>query len=144
MNAHIFSKFRLKAYISLFNYTSTYQLDSDFSMVNGKVKSNCNTEIRRSTFMKKLQTYIPVDVYGACGPLKCQRSNRQSCEDMLNTTYKFYFAAENAFCKDYVTEKFFRTYRLDVVPVVRGDESYTAHGVPKDTYIDVGYSIIKQ
>ena len=88
--------------------------------------------------MKKLQTYIPVGVYGACGPLKCQMSNRQSCEDMLNTTYKFYFAAENTFCKNYVTEKIFRTFTLDVVPAVRDGGSYTAHGVPKDTYIDVG------
>ena len=160
----------MKAYRSLFNYTSTYRLDSDFPMVYGKVKirkqkevrnydeilkkkkklmawfvSNCNTESRRSTFMKKLQTYIPVDVYGACGPLKCARSNRQSCEDMLNTTYKFYFAAENTFCKDYVTEKFFRTFRLDVVPVVRGGGNYTAHGVPKDTYIDVlDYKTVKE
>ena len=68
----------MKAYISLFNYTSTYRLDSDFPMVYGQVKirkqkevrnydeilkkkkklmawfvSNCNTESRRSTFMKK-------------------------------------------------------------------------------------------
>ena len=55
---------------------------------------------------------------------------------MLNDHYKFYFAAENSFCHDYVTEKMFNTWPLDVIPVVRGGANYS-NIFPPGTYIDV-------
>lgn len=57
---------------------------------------------------KELQKYIPVDIYGACGTLKCAISEKQKCDQMLNTDYKFYLAFENSLCYDYITEKFVR------------------------------------
>ena len=48
-----------------------------------------------------------MDIYGACGSLKCPRSSAGACFDMLNTKYKFYLAFENSNCKHYITEKFF-------------------------------------
>ena len=47
----------------------------------------------------------------------------------------FYLAFENSDCKDYVTEKFFRTLSLDIVPVVRGGANYSALA-PPGSYID--------
>ena len=50
--------------------------------------------------------------------------------------YKFYLAFENALCPDYVTEKFFRTLKLPVVPVVMGGDNYK-NLVPPGSFIDV-------
>ncbi len=36
------------------------------------VVSNCHTHSRREDYVKIMQKYIDVDVYGACGPLKCK------------------------------------------------------------------------
>ena len=49
--------------------------------------------------------------------------------------YKFYLAFENSFCVDYVTEKFFRTLELDIVPVVMGGANYSSLA-PPGSYID--------
>ena len=51
-----------------------------------------------------LQKHLQVDVYGKCGPLSCD-----DCHLMLHRHYKFYLAFENSLCKDYVTEKLFKT-----------------------------------
>ena len=69
--------------------------------------SNCNAPNGRSAYVKELQKYISVDVYGSCGKLKCPRYNAKLCFDYLNKDYKFYLAFENSNCKDYITEKFF-------------------------------------
>ena len=50
---------------------------------------------------------IPVDYYGSCGTLSCQRNDQEKCHKLLNN-YPFVLAFENSFCKDYVTEKFFK------------------------------------
>jgi Glycosyltransferase family 10 (fucosyltransferase) C-term len=55
---------------------------------------------------------------------------------MVTRVYKFYLAFENSLCADYVTEKFFRFLRRDVVAVALGAANYTQF-VPRDTYIDV-------
>lgn len=58
-------------------------------------------------YARELSKYIQVDIYGACGSLRCPRSQSQTCFDMLDEDYKFYLAFENSNCKDYITEKFF-------------------------------------
>jgi Glycosyltransferase family 10 (fucosyltransferase) C-term len=55
---------------------------------------------------------------------------------LLETSYKFYLSFENSLCDDYVTEKFFRVSRLDVVPVVLGVADYT-QWMPPGTFVDV-------
>ncbi|XP_037094589.1 alpha-(1,3)-fucosyltransferase 7-like [Pollicipes pollicipes] len=105
--------------------------------------SNCDAPSRRSDYVRELQMYIPVDVYGACGPLTCgQRESVKRQEDDSNSvcevtmaSYRFYLAFENALCPDYVTEKFFRTLTLGVVPVVMGGAQYSKLA-PDGSFID--------
>jgi len=53
----------------------------------------------------------------------------------IDQKYFFYLGFENAFCKDYITEKFFHYYTRDVVVVVRGGADYDRL-LPNDTFID--------
>lgn len=69
--------------------------------------SNCYAKNGRLQYLRELKKYVKVDVYGACGDLRCDRNNTKVCFDMLNNDYKFYLAFENSNCRDYITEKLF-------------------------------------
>ncbi|XP_050411617.2 alpha-(1,3)-fucosyltransferase C [Patella vulgata] len=97
--------------------------------------SNCVTQSLREKYVKELQKYIDVDVYGGCGKLKCGRDDDEQCMDMINKDYKFYLAFENSHCKDYVTEKFFRYYAGDFILIARGAANYKTLA-PNGTFID--------
>ena len=108
----------------LINWTATYMTDSD--VVGGRfaipgvfkggfdanrnylenrtgmvaiLVSNCMSE--RLDWVKKLQKYIQVDIYGHCGT-SC--GSEVDCYKMIHN-YKFYLSFENSYCMDYVTEK---------------------------------------
>ncbi|KAG0723819.1 Alpha-(1,3)-fucosyltransferase C [Chionoecetes opilio] len=122
----------LRNYRNVFNWTFTYRRDSDivnpYALVfrrrkplppdhrdyaAGKTKlaawfvSHCGTESGRESLVMSLKKRLSVDVYGYCGPLKCDKKNTGDCYNMLNKTYKFYFSFENSLCQEYITEKFF-------------------------------------
>ena len=61
----------------------------------------------RLAYARELGKYINVDIFGACGPNRCPRTNSNKCFQLLDEDYKFYLAFENSNCKDYITEKFF-------------------------------------
>jgi hypothetical protein len=100
--------------------------------------SHCDTLSKRELFVKQLQNYIPVDIFGGSGPLKCPRrsSGEDPCLKMLNTTYKFYLSFENSLCNDYITEKLWVMMKLDAIPIVLGGADYAAI-LPKHSYIDI-------
>ncbi|VDP00346.1 unnamed protein product [Soboliphyme baturini] len=130
---------------NFFNLTMTYRRDSDIfspymlveknknvlqqndeqltKLAKGKTKhiawfvSNCHTSSGRELYVKQLQKYIAVDIYGGCGPLRCSRENG-SCTDMLKNDYRFYLSFENAICLDYVTEKVTTALSTYVMPIV--------------------------
>jgi len=83
--------------------------------------SNCQTASRREDYVRKLQQYVPVDVYGHRGIKTCPKHTcrHSMCELMLNSNYKFYISFENSLCEDYVTEKFFRIRSLNIVAIAR-------------------------
>lgn len=117
---------------NVFNWTATYRSDStivapyerwhatDSSILLsrnyafGKTKkvaifvSNCDTTNQRLKYVQELSKYIEVHIYGGCGNYTCGREREQECFSMLKKDYKFYLAFENANCRDYITEKFFR------------------------------------
>ncbi|XP_055862442.1 glycoprotein 3-alpha-L-fucosyltransferase A-like [Biomphalaria glabrata] len=88
--------------------------------------------------MRKL---IPVDIYGGCSDRKCgvihyRTSDNSLCLPMLSKQYKFYLAFENSFCKDYISEKFFKLFQeVDVIPVVRGGFDYKKY-LPSGIFVD--------
>ena len=148
-----------------FNWTMSYRLDSDIVLPYGEVRklskplprpdyhavaksktklvawmvSHCNTHSRREDYVYQLQKYIPVDIYGECGDSFCPRDyggKDSGCQSMINKTYLFYLAFENANCTDYITEKLFKILPLDVVPIVRGSAEMYRRQVPHKWYIN--------
>ena len=105
--------------------------------------SHCGTKSLRETYVRELSKSIPVDIYGACGgakALSCSRNHEHwlshpHCYDELASKYKFYFSAENSFCTDYATEKFYHILAHDMVPVVYGVADYSLLA-PPHSYIN--------
>lgn len=69
--------------------------------------SNCGARNHRLEYANELGKHIQVDIYGACGTMRCPRYNADKCFEILDKDYKFYLAFENSNCRDYITEKFF-------------------------------------
>ncbi|GFO26127.1 alpha-(1,3)-fucosyltransferase c-like [Plakobranchus ocellatus] len=148
-----------------FNATSTYQLHSDYPRTFGHLQrvtppkkdygkiydgksryiawfvSHCSTWSKRELYVERMRKIIPVDVFGACGNLTCGASHFRGndtnvCLPMLSERYMFYLAFENSFCKDYVSEKFFKLFQgVDVIPVVQGAFDYHKY-MPSNIFID--------
>lgn len=121
--------------IDVFNWTADYRWDSDIPRPYGYISefkpkppvgssihknyaqnktkqvawfvSNCNPNSNRTVYATELAKYISVDIYGDCGNLTCPRSKEDECFRMLEQTYKFYLAFENAHCIYYITEKLY-------------------------------------
>ena len=92
------------------------------------VLSHCGTY--RDEYARKLQEYISIDVAGGCaGNFKnpihnCNSEGRDGCFEHIRN-YKFYLAFENAFCDQYVTEKYwYNSLEFDAVPIVMGGGPY--------------------
>ena len=98
--------------------------------------SHCPTHSQREDYVKKLAEFIPVDIYGKCGPLECLPRNDPRCDARVLVNYRFYLAAENSLCPDYVTEKFYRALLNDIVPVVFGGADYTQYA-PPNSYVNI-------
>lgn len=97
--------------------------------------SNCKSDNGRENYVKSLENFIQVDIYGKCGQYDCSRNKDDSCLEMLKKDYFFYLSFENANCIDYVTEKGPKALKNDVVPIVLGGANYTKY-FPPHSYID--------
>lgn len=91
--------------------------------------SNCKTPSKRERLVQEIQKEMEVyglslHVYGRCGNKKCPRSSMSDCLKLLETEYFFYFAFENSFAEDYVTEKLLHALKHYAVPVVYGGADY--------------------
>ena len=116
-------------------------LVDNFNFATGKRKkiawaaSNCHARNEREIYVEELKKHIDIDIYGACGSLRCKQGI--DCWSRINATYKFYLAFENTFCIDYYTEKVERTLSLGgMVPVVMGAAKYS-EVLPPHSFIDV-------
>ena len=95
------------------------------------------TESDREDYVKELQNYFPVHVYGRCGNMwnygngngnySCPENDpgptynmKSKCFDYISKNYMFYLSFENSMCLDYVTEKFFKALHFGILPIVLG------------------------
>ena len=78
--------------------------------------THCQTVSLREVLAQKLTKYIGLDLFGNCGPFKCE-TNQLVCSN-FEPTYKFYFSFENSLCDDYVSEKLFKVMDQIIIPVV--------------------------
>ncbi|XP_022109095.1 alpha-(1,3)-fucosyltransferase 5-like [Acanthaster planci] len=125
----------------------THEAKTSDEWVQGKTKvalwvaSNCGvTSWPRLSFVRKLQRYIPLDIYGRCGNLTCRPRTSPKCTVDLVRKYKFYLALENSECEDYITEKAWEKPLMQgVVPIVYGArrEDYE-NLLPPNSFIYVG------
>ncbi|XP_055959009.1 alpha-(1,3)-fucosyltransferase C-like [Patella vulgata] len=151
---------RHPSWINQFNRTMSYRLDADIFAPYGwyeKRKSplkkniteimskksklavilsgHCGVPSARVKYVNLLRKYMPVDFYGRCGNMTCDKTkSHHNCTSKTAETYKFYLSFENTFCKDYATEKFFRAEASDIVAVVRGGANYSLLS-PEKNYI---------
>lgn len=77
---------------------------------------------------------MEVDIYGKCGTLQCPKGSKY-CQSMLNSTYFYYLAFENALCQDYVTEKLFDAMNNFIIPIVYSGANLK-YFMPPLSYID--------
>jgi len=108
--------------------------------------SHCDAQSNRDILGRKMQTLMPVDIYGHCGNLTCSisdiyhKSSTHHCTEMLNTTYKFYLSFENSICVDYMTEKAFLNMENYIVPILYNGVTDMQHFLPPHSYIHVNDS----
>ena len=154
----------LKPFAKLFNASMTYSRKSDIAQPHGMCSeklpnrsksedilpdiaskktelaawfvSHCSTRSRREEYVKELTRHIPVHVYGKCGQYNCSKDDSKECDQLLKRKYKFYLAFENSLCEGYMTEKFWKCFELDIIPVVYGLGPYGLYA-PSHSFIDV-------
>ncbi|GFY63619.1 alpha-(1,3)-fucosyltransferase C [Trichonephila inaurata madagascariensis] len=148
---------------NMFNWTMTYRTNSDIVTQYGTIKRNlpprkvdmqsllssftnktksvvwmsshCPTDGGRESYVAELRKYIDVEVYGTCGSSICPPGETNKCLQEFSEKYKFFLAFENTICRDYITEKFFRTLKYNIIPVVFGGAVYDKFA-PPTSYID--------
>lgn len=151
-----YSDYLSSDWLNTMNWSMTYRLNSDIFAPYGTLKSradppkknygeifdkktkmavglvsHCNAESQRDLYMKQLiRSGLDVDIFGQCG------SNLFGGNIFeLVANYKFILAFENCLCEDYITEKVFERYNMDVILVVRGGADYKKL-LPQGTYIN--------
>ena len=151
----------MKQWDNLFNYTMTYRRDSDFPMFYDEFTDiskneqtgtlsvfankskfmiwfvgHCKTESKREVYAREIEKHCgKFKIIGKCGENNCLYDNKQCVAKYLNDDYKFYYSAENALCRDYITEKSFDRLRYNIVTFVRGGSNYSMY-LPPGSYID--------
>ncbi len=147
-------------YAGVFNITMSYRQDSDIPIPLGTyirrkkvinepyrlkypfanrtrsvawVVSKCDAVSHRLKYARQLQKYIDVDIYGKCGKMSCPpypTGNDVCFNRTIAPKYKFYLGFENSVCRDYVTEKLYRTLDIEILPVVLGGTNYSRDAPP--------------
>ncbi|XP_053378773.1 glycoprotein 3-alpha-L-fucosyltransferase A-like [Mercenaria mercenaria] len=87
------------------------------------IASHCHTHSKRQEYVNILRKYIDVEVLGHCGEkwtCGARYKHDENCFQLLNTTFRFYLAFENALCHQYFTEKFYENFNYDLIMLTRG------------------------
>ncbi|CAF4986851.1 unnamed protein product [Rotaria sp. Silwood1] len=124
-------------YLSSYNNQSTFNIKQEFSSRKNRILwfvSNCNARTKRNKIAENLKKYYPIDQYGKCSNLTMKDNFEQ-----LLFNYKFYLAFENAYCRDYITEKtFYNSLAHGSIPIVLGsDEENYKNILPPNSFIHI-------
>lgn len=91
------------------------------------IQSGCNPPSDRDAYIQELQKHVPIDCYGKCLHNKDLPNEYVNPLNMFNKgfleileKYKFIISFENGICKDYLTEKLYRTLHVGAVPIYKG------------------------
>lgn len=92
-----------------------------------KCRTNSSIEIIADHLKKALKArHLDLDIYGECGSFR--KSTMQfNFGDVLDKTYYFYLAFEDAVSPDYVTPTLLHALNHDVVPIVYGGADYSRY-----------------
>lgn len=91
-----------KSNASWFNYRHLDDAMKSKKRAVAWLVNNCRATSNRQAYVKELQKYIDVDIYGACGPFNCARKawGIQPCWKEIEAKYFFYLSFENSLCRD--------------------------------------------
>lgn len=163
MEAPPHSRYQGLAYMSgMFNWTMTYRDDSDVVVHYGSaihtgkrnfderqlylewkkkskmavwMVSNCASHSRREKYVQEMKKYIDVNTFGLCGMATCPENKTDQCLENFSRSFLFYLSFENSICAGYITEKFYRSLKHNMIPVVFGGGNYSAIA-PPGSYIN--------
>lgn len=128
--------------ISFENVTLDKWIEGKTKLISGVI-SHCQTPAGRQELIQKMNKTERVEIFGGCGDRSRHICDLESNYNLncnkfwheFSSEYKFFVAFENALCKDYITEKFWRTLEFGMVPVVYGGGSYAIEA-PPNSYVD--------
>jgi len=106
--------------------------------------SNCKDQ-ERLVYIEQLRKALPegvLQIYGHCGlSVPCSdRDESSDCYQNFFRGFKFFLAFENTRCEGYITEKPFRAFEHNMVPIVNGGfgrEDYDRLNIPRDAYLHI-------
>ena len=92
------------------------------------IVSNCYTISKREDYVTEMGKYkgLKIDIFGHCGkrtseiPDRSATAGWMTAYQNLASKYKFYLSFENSRCYEYITEKFFMSLKVGMIPVVLG------------------------
>lgn len=85
------------------------------------VDFDCHSRVARNylRYLRRLNSSIPVSVYGRCGRPCPRLSDRKTCRERLYQAYKFVLIFEpHVRCDGYVSETFLDAFAYETIPVV--------------------------
>ena len=87
-------------------------------------------------YVRELANHLQIDIFSAHDIEGLSVAGEHITINHLRDNYKFFLAFEEALCKDYITEKVWKSFEADVVPIVLGAANYVSV-LPPNSYIDV-------
>lgn len=93
------------------------------------IQSHCDTLTGRELYVKELGKYIAIDSYGNCLRNKTYPTgitngsrNKTAIRDFYDfvSKYKFIIVYQDMICEDYITDKFWKSLTLGIVPIYFG------------------------
>ncbi|MEW8547616.1 MAG: glycosyltransferase family 10, partial [Candidatus Thiodiazotropha sp.] len=101
------------------------------------VASNCRVPSRRYRIIRELSKFVDIDEFGSCtGHVVCPKNRGKLECDKYVIDYKFYLAFENSYCRDYISEKFWRALERNQIPVIAASDA-SLELLPNNSYLNV-------